>query len=387
MTMTTTAPFWTTIEAVPGLATDRLDWRSKLGASWRKAKPYLVETPRLVSAVGCPSPGGEHCPRRVVRHADGSIRAVCGDPERLCRPLDLAERDIRIFEVDRPKLLGDLAAALSLTRKAHGAEDGPIVHLGDHDVSAGRGFPVFVSLSSPRCPLTVVDVADLDRRRLPFILLVPSLGDIAGPAASAVRAAGGRVLTLTECVSFADEGGFLPTMPLDVLFASEIRVLGENGSKPFTPVMTLPVGTGWGELTFAFVSNEVLNVSYRKEPARRFEPDALDMKDGRDGSATRQWRLLRLCAQLGGFLPKSLPPRQLEGKKLAAHMLVTLREFERGYNRQRQMLAKALKEQFGIAEDPFEEEGGWLKARFCVDASGLKQGRADQRERNFADDD
>ena len=385
--MTTTAPFWTTIEAVPGLATDRLDWRSKLGESWRKAKPYLVETPRLVSAVGCPSPGGEHCPRRVVRHADGSIRAVCGDPERLCRPLDLAERDIRIFEVDRPKLFGDLAAALSLTRPARWAETGHVMHLGDHDVSAGRGFPVFVSLASPRCPLTVVDVADLDRRRLPFILLVPSLGGIEASAATAVQAAGGRVLTLIECVSFAAESGFIPTMPLDLLFASEVSGLGDNGADPSMPVMTLPVGARWGDLTFAFVSDEVLNVSYRKQPPRRFEPDALGMKDRRDGTATRQWRLLRLCARLGGLLPKSLPPRRLEGNKLAAHMLVALREFERGYDRQRQILAKALKEQFGIAEEPFVAEGDWLKARFRVDASGLKQGRADQRERNFADDD
>ena len=42
---------------------------------------------------------------------------------------------------------------------------------------------------------------------------------------------------------------------------------------------------------------------------------------------------------------------------------------------------------FQIDGDPFVVRDDCFEAQFTVDASGLKQGRADQRERNFADDD
>ena len=42
---------------------------------------------------------------------------------------------------------------------------------------------------------------------------------------------------------------------------------------------------------------------------------------------------------------------------------------------------------FGIDDDPFTAEDDCYAARFLVDASALRQGRADQRDRNFVDDD
>ena len=67
-------------------------------------------------------------------------------------------------------------------------------------------------------------------------------------------------------------------------------------------------------------------------------------------------------------------------------MIRALNEFERGYDRQRQLLAAALKARFGIEEDPFALGDDCFEAQFTIDARGLKQGRADQRERDFAGD-
>ena len=64
-----------------------------------------------------PVPGGAGCPRRVVRHDDGSIRAVCGDSPKVCDDLDLTRDDIAILGLDRPKLIRAIAVALSLSER------------------------------------------------------------------------------------------------------------------------------------------------------------------------------------------------------------------------------------------------------------------------------
>jgi len=385
--MTMTTSFWKTIKQIPDLATDTLDWRERLTDCWDEARRYLSKTSRFAEQIGCPSPGGEHCPRRVVRHPDGTIRAVCGDPARLCKTLTLQAKHIRIREIDRRKLVADIAAALAITPATDPRDGAGVFHLGDHAIGAGRGFPVFVSLSGWQSPLSAADILDLDRRDLPFVLLVASLHVVDTAAIPVIRGMRGRVLTYEECLRFASDKGLEPVAPPATLFAPEIDALADAGEGMTRPVMDLPVGASWGDLRYAFNSDDVLNVSYGKQPPKRIDPDILGMKDERNGKATRQWRLLRMCVLLDGNLPRSMPPRELKGRRLSGHMLTALKELERGYDRQRQLLAASLKARFGIDEDPFVVRDDCFEARFTVDASGLKQGRADQRERNFADDD
>ena len=60
---------------VPGAATDRLEWIDILGAEWRDIEPYLKSTGRRTTAVMCPYPGGDGCPRRVVTGANSPLRS------------------------------------------------------------------------------------------------------------------------------------------------------------------------------------------------------------------------------------------------------------------------------------------------------------------------
>ena len=80
-----------------------------------------------------------------------------------------------------------------------------------------------------------------------------------------------------------------------MLFAREIEALDTaSGAAATRPAMELPSDAKWGDLRFAFVSDEVLHVSYKGQPAKRIEPDQLGMKSEKSGKATRQWRLLRM---------------------------------------------------------------------------------------------
>ncbi|MEL6312310.1 MAG: hypothetical protein AAFQ17_08125, partial [Pseudomonadota bacterium] len=166
-----TTLFWTTLEQIPGRATDTREWQDWLGANWSFARRYLKRTGQQVRRMKCPYSGGEHCPRTVVQHSDGSVRAVCSDPAGLCDALDLSIEDIRIRELDVPLLLADIATALSVTPTPDRKAEPRLLHLGDHMIAAGRGVPVFASLAALRDPLTATDVLDLDRHHLPFVLL------------------------------------------------------------------------------------------------------------------------------------------------------------------------------------------------------------------------
>lgn len=384
-----TTAFWKTIEEIPGLATDRREWRLRLQDCWPQAKAYLAKTSRFVEQIDCPSPGGEHCPRRVVRHPDGTIHAVCGDPEQLCKSLDLTPDDIKIRELDYRRLFADIASALDLVASKHVQRSVRIVHVGDHAVAAGRAFPVFASLAAPRAPLGRADVLELDRRSLPFVLLVTSLGAIEADVAPFLGARRGRILTLGECLGFAAarHKGFVANMSPAELFAGEIALLTDPGDLAPRPVMTLPLGARWGDLRFDFREEAVLNVSYDGQPPTRLEPDQIGMRDERNGKPNRQWRLLLVCAALGGALPRSFPVSTIKGRRPATDVMRILAQFQRGYEKQRQLLAATLRVRFGIDEDPFSASDDCFEARFVVDASGLKQGRANQRERNFVDDD
>jgi hypothetical protein len=92
--------FWRALEALPGLEAERLEWRRLLGEEWPVVEPLLRQTGALVERVWCPSPSGYDCPRRVVRHDDDRIVAVCGDQPRNCETLSLSLDEIAVLELD-----------------------------------------------------------------------------------------------------------------------------------------------------------------------------------------------------------------------------------------------------------------------------------------------
>jgi hypothetical protein len=384
-----TSAFWRTIERVPGHATDTRDWKTDLTNCWAQVEHYLPVTSKYAESIDCPWPGGEHCPRHVVRHAGGSVRAICADPGRLCETLEVNAEDIRVRELDRRRLFADIAAALGLVASAAPSRKAVLQHIGDHAIAAGRSFPVFAALTSPRAPLGRADVLDLDRRNLPFVLTVTSLGAIDPDVSTFITARHGRVLTLAECLDFAlaSRKGFVAAIPLVELFAPEIAALTTGGDIVRRPVMSLPASARWSDLRFTFRDEAVLNVSCLGDSPVRLEPDQLGMRDERNGKPNRQWRLLLACAALGGALPRSFPVSTIKGQRPARDIVRILGQFERGYEKQRQLLAAGLRDRFGIDEDPFSSADDCYEARFLVDASSLKQGRADQRERKFDADD
>ena len=89
----------------------------------------------------------------------------------------------------------------------------------------------------------------------------------------------------------------------------------------------------WEELQIEFTAEDVANVRFRRL-TRRFEPEHLEMKDGRTGQPTSQWALLRTFAVLGGSITPKFTPKHSN------------------FLKHKQGLSARLRRHFGLPDDP-----------------------------------
>ena len=325
--------FWKALDEVPGAATDRLEWVDILGAEWRDIEPYLKSTGRRTTAVMCPYPGGDGCPRRVVTGANGAIRAVCGSRPQVCDPLDLTGPDVTILALDRAKLLRDLSRTLDAepTDRLSGA--GRVMLVGRHALAAGLASPILLALPGPADPLAEDELRTAGLDPAGSVVLVPRPSSLPAPVQARLVAAGHQVIPLSEAIGLGANGiealqpPAILLAPIREALAARTRTAGPQ------PVWELPSDATWGELTFTLIADEVLNVSFRGQ-TRRLEPDHLGMKDGRSGKPTEAWVFLQALARVGGSLGPMSP------------------DVVEDYKKDKQALTKRLREAFRIQEDP-----------------------------------
>ena len=359
--------FWKALDDFSGAAASRWEWQAKLGAEFASIE-YLLGKAGRARELPCPSPGGAGCPRRVVRHADGSIRAVCGDRPKACADLDLDADDIAILRVDRADLAKHIARALGLSPHRPGrGTTSPVTRIGTHDVYAGCGFPAFLALPGPLGDADPRSFAAVLEYPGPRLLLTPTAASLPDALIAPLDRAGATRMALADIV-IVDDGVFAPVRPAIEIFAAlRDAVLRDAGGSARGLAWPLPPDARWEEITMRFIADEVLNVTFRGE-TRRFEPDQLGMKNAKNGKPKAVWTYLKAFALSGG--------------QLAVHRGNPTETSK--HQKQKQALSKALRDSFGISDEPIPTDGGDYVTRFVVSADDLEQGRQGQRQRNFA---
>lgn len=359
--------FWKALDDFSGAAASRWEWQATLGAEFASVEHLLGKAGRA-RELPCPSPGGAGCPRHVVRHADGSIRAVCGDRPKACADLDLDADDIAILRVDRTNLAKRIARALGVLphQPGHGTP-GPVIRIGTHDVYAGHGFPVFLALPGPSAnaePRPFAEVLDTPGPRL---LLTPTGSSLPDALITALDRAGVVRMALAD-IMIVENGTLTLARPAAEIFAAlRDAVRRDAGGSAQGLAWPLPPDARWEDITIRFIADEVLNVTFRGE-TRRFEPDQLGMKNAKNGKPKAVWTYLKAFALSGG--------------RLAVHRGNPTETSK--HQKQKQALSKVLRDSFGISDEPIPTDGGDYVTRFVVSADDLEQGRQGQRQRNFA---
>lgn len=369
--------FWKALDALTDAATDRREWASLLGEEFgcvvvdepNCPLPLVRSTGTLATSISCPSPGGEGCPRRIVHHDDGAIRAVCGDSPKVCADLDLNKNDIMVYGLDRVGLARSIASAFDLSNRPASFDRRPVFRIGSHDVFAGRGFPVFLTVPGPLASEDAAQFDDVVAHPGPKLLLAPTLSSIPAQLAAALDREGIVRMALDDLLDLDAHGRLQPYQPTAVMFADLRAQLASGRDNAVSNLAwALPTDARWEEIGIRFVADEVVNVSFRGE-TRRFEPDGLGMKSAKNGKPKAAWIYLKAFAKQGGRLPVH-PSKSAETSK---------------HQKQKQALTKALRSAFGISDDPLPTVGGEYVARFVANADDLQQGKLGQSPRKFAD--
>lgn len=361
---------WRALDSLPSASAAQIDWSNALQYQWAPAATLLRRTGTLAKAIACPSPGGENCPRQVIQLSDGRHRAVCQEKPRLCDAIDVTIDQLAILALDREKLAARLCKAMQLISRTTKIADDALVYLGDHAVPDARGIPVFLAIQSgSQGRESSAIFRALDDASRPCLLLTPTAMTLGADQSAHLDRSGAAVRSLEEMVVVTSQHELASSPLADEVFRTlRQQITKETTTRPPAPAWELPPDARWDEMTIRFTDDEVIHVRFR-ETTRRLDPDQLGMKNSKNGKGNLQWVLLRQFGQAGGYMEfaDSLGRRAAE--------------------KQKQLLSAALQHAFGMRSDPIPRSGGGYQALFKIDASDLRQGRQDQRQRNFADRD
>jgi len=169
----------------------------------------------------CEHPGGPGCPRRIIRHSDGRIVAVCGNDPPECEDVDLSPKDIEILGVSPERLCEALGTALRFCGKA--AEVPGLHHVllaGTFQPSPGVRHSIYLTA---RCSaaeyITVLDVLRARHGAEGFGLLLPTDRFIGEETIRTSAACGIVVLPLAGLVEMDASGTLMATADASLLFA------------------------------------------------------------------------------------------------------------------------------------------------------------------------
>ena len=293
--------FWKALEQIPGGETDAREWRLRLGDEQRAVSRYLRPTGEYIGAVGCPSPGGDACPRKVICLGHGRYRAVCQTRPPLCESLDLCDADVAVLAVDRPRLFQDLAAALdsSPSTPVRGTND-PVVEIGRHAIAAGISAPLFLAMPDPRRTLEEATFRAAGLSSDPATILLLTENALSADSRGRLQDAGHEILILPDVIGGLRTEGLVSLQPAAVLLQ---RVRGALRARLTTdktgPAWPLPPGTRWEQITLRLIADETMLCSINGV-SRDLDPQFFGMRSKKNNKPTKSWGLLCLLASYRG---------------------------------------------------------------------------------------
>lgn len=338
------------LDEVVGLAASRYEWRRRLGDEWQATERFLKPRGSIVAMLPCPSPGGEGCPRHVVRLGPDQFRGVCGNTPRECDTLEFTLADLEVLAVDTRALATEIATALEIDldyRERRG-----VINIGQHLISAGTGFPVALVLGSAawRPALNLHDFGDSAGA---ILLSTPS--SIEPDLQDRLRLKGHHILVLRDVVR--DDNGRLVFAGRPPMLFRDLRDRTATSTQTVPrPPWTLPAGTTWEKLRFELIVLDEINVSTGGQ-THKLRPEHLGLRNQKTGGAAEGWILLTTVIAMEGDFAFTKPTNAAE--------------------KQMQLLNRALREGLGLDEIPIIKlERGQYASKFlsvCSLPGGLAE--------------
>jgi len=218
--------FWSSLGSRPDPTAVTAEWREWIGSELDLVLPYLSPMRELATAYPCPRPGGDGCPRRVVKRPapdnTETFVAVCGCSPRECEEVELAKGDLILRRPDVPKIVKELRSALGVTGQPGPLEDLPNAwRVGMFIPDPRLRVPVLFIWRAERDALAVALADLLGRQAGPALVLVPSAEDLPPVARAELARRGAAVVDLGTTVGYDAEARRLAM----VLTTARLRAL------------------------------------------------------------------------------------------------------------------------------------------------------------------
>jgi len=281
--------------------------------------------------------------------------AECQDMPTACSSLYLTARCVGISKLDRGKFAAMVCRALDLAVTTRSHTHAGIFHIGDRQVVAGRSVPVFALFQGGSQPdSSVLALEALNAEPKPRLLLVPTDATLSSEQKLILDRNGTSYRTLDAALLCDADHNPIASDAITQLIAGLVEDVRQGlRSAPAGLAWPLPADAHWGEVKIAFISDAVINVTFRGD-TRRFEPAQLSMTNAKNGKPTNQWSMLKAIAMGRGSIPF---PDQAKLQK------------------QKQSLSKKLIAAFGIQGDPIGATARAYQAGYVTNADGLTQGK------------
>ena len=341
--MKTLRHFWSGLEAISGLSAVAVEWQEVWGPEWEVGQAFLRPSDRLATSYPCPHPGGDGCPRGVVRHSEQDIVAVCRTVPKRCDDLTLAKADIVVYELDWWKLTAAVGRAFGFTMPRRPVVVSPqTIRVGWRGISAGKRAAVYLTIQRESQGLESVLSHLLSDPAPPFVFAAPTREFCERDRAELLRNTGVLFLPLDECLTWEEPGEFAPTEEARSLLsefaaASGAPVTRRRAKRTQLKPIAVPPNSRWDELHLVVDDLELRYVIGVTRGRRGFAEAGFE--DQRRGKLPNDsWQLLRKFARHGS---RPFEMGADEGGRQAAKQKVS-------------KLRERLKRLFGIAGDPIE---------------------------------
>ena len=296
--MRTLNRLWSTLETIPGLSGVLAEWRELLGDEFDLIEPLLKSTGRKSRGYPCPSPGGLGCPREVVEHRDGSIVAVCGDQEeRNCNDVSLSLADILVHTLDRGKLAGWVAQALTIEARFDSVEGfAECWHVGDYAPFAGRRFSVYMLLAFDDTRRAEAIQRLCQDSTSHFLLVVPTAKAVSAETVTLLEGHKGYLLRLDEIL--VDGGnGRIASSPAaaECITAIRNKIFPKEEETQSASTFPTPPDATWGDMRIRFLDGHRATL-FCQGVSDTVNFSAMSMENRRSRGPSVQWNLLETFA-------------------------------------------------------------------------------------------
>ena len=351
-----TDPVWTFIDSLPGYSAPQAEWDWALDA-WPQSlhfkKYFLQLTKEHADSIRCLSECAFSCPRRIVRHSDDDIAAVCdeGEPE-----VPALRSDLLIYKLKQSSLNRALCTALGSSFK-ESAIDGlcNTWKIGEFTPTEGFRFPLFVSMQKTESALLDVCRQLCHTQDASFALIIPSRSGLTPAVEDLLATKQCALSVLAEDFTFSKSALSPNREPSVILNPLLLQVPeADSGGPEFFPT---PEGTSWEDVKIQFRDNHTVTV-WAGEKTGLYTYSDMGMGAKNSKRPTKQWAWLEGFAVSNGEIDWS--------NRLAAHTL----------KKQKQELSKRLRDFFRIEGDPIEwdKHSKTYRCRFKILPEGAVDG-------------